>query len=132
MRRSPGMGYQSGFHAFPGGQLEKDENARQGAVRELEEETGVRITPEELVEAGRWVTPAFLPRRFDTQFFLARCPADQNPDVLTTEHDLGEWTTPAKGLSEWNQGRVLMAPPIRYTLLCLNEGLENIQNRLTA
>ena len=35
-----------------GGHLEGDENPRSGALRELEEETGVRLGPEDVVEVG--------------------------------------------------------------------------------
>src|SRR5215470_17520866 len=98
MRRAPHMVFQGGFHAFPGGQLEEGEDARTGAVRELQEETGARVNSNDLLDVGRWVTPPFLPRRFDTQFFLAQCPPDQNPQVANAEHDLGEWIEPRTAL----------------------------------
>src|SRR3981081_472819 len=42
--------------------------------------------------AGRWVTPPFAPRRFDTWFFLVTCPAKQHPRVTEdSELELGEW-----------------------------------------
>lgn len=37
-----------GCWAFPGGFLEMDETVRQGAVRELEEETGLAMSPDDL------------------------------------------------------------------------------------
>ena len=68
------MVFQGGFHAFPGGQLDPNEDARVCAARELEEEVGVKVDPAMLRDVGRWLTPAFVPRRFDTCFFptLAR------------------------------------------------------------
>src|SRR6516162_6125254 len=74
VRRSQKMAFQGGFFAFPGGKPEEDEDARVCAAREVLEEIGVRIDPKTLIEVGRWVTPAFAPRRFDTRFFLATCP----------------------------------------------------------
>src|SRR5207244_2885214 len=62
-RRAPHMMFQGGFFAFPGGQLDPDEDARVCAARELHEEIGVRVDPATLTEVGRWVTPAFAPRR---------------------------------------------------------------------
>src|SRR5471032_2638005 len=90
VRRSPGMTFQGGFHAFPGGQLDPNEDSRVCAARELEEEVGVKVDPSTLLDVGRCVTPTFVPRRFDTDFFLARCPAGQKPRVITGEHDIGE------------------------------------------
>src|SRR5262245_13698961 len=77
VRRAPQMFFQGGFHAFPGGSLDPDEDARLCAARELNEEVGVVVSPATLIDVGRWVTPAFAPRRFDTTFFLASCPEDQ-------------------------------------------------------
>jgi 8-oxo-dGTP pyrophosphatase MutT (NUDIX family) len=37
---------------FPGGGIEPGETAREGAVRELEEETGIRVAPDDLTDLG--------------------------------------------------------------------------------
>ena len=105
--------FQGGFHAFPGGQLGPDEDARAGGARELFEETGVRVDLETLIEAGRWVTPAFVPRRFNTWFFLAKCPETECASVVSGEHDFGEWIRPADAVAKWMEGQILMAPPVR-------------------
>jgi len=124
------MMFQGGFHAFPGGQLDPNEDARVCAARELEEEAGVKVDPNTLVDVGRWVTPAFVPRRFDTCFFLAKCPDGQKPRLMTEEHDLGEWIRPSDALEQWIQGRVLMAPPILHALRTLADGLDDIERRM--
>jgi len=95
------MMFQGGFNAFPGGQLDPNEDARVCAAREVEEEVGVKLDPAKLTEAGRWVTPAFAPRRFDTHFFLARLPEGETASIKTTEHDRGEWIRPADALERW-------------------------------
>src|SRR6185312_5687349 len=46
---------------------------------------------------GRWVTPPFSARRFDTSFFLVECPAKQEPRVIPGELESGEWIVAAEG-----------------------------------
>ena len=132
VRRSPQMMFQGGFHAFPGGQLDPNEELKVCAARELLEEVGVRVDPDSLIDVGRWVTPAFAPRRFDTCFFLAKCPQGEDARVMTGEHDQGEWIQPADAIARWMEGQILMATPVLYALRCLSEGLEGIETRMKA
>jgi glyoxylase-like metal-dependent hydrolase (beta-lactamase superfamily II)/ADP-ribose pyrophosphatase YjhB (NUDIX family) len=126
------MTFQGGFYAFPGGQLDPDEEHKRCAARELFEEIGVKVEPSALIEVGRWVTPAFAPRRFDTYYFLAKCPAGEQARVATDEHDLGEWIRPADAVAKWMEGQILMATPVLYALRCLAVGLDGIESRMTA
>src|SRR5437870_7078433 len=127
VRRAPHMMFQGGFYAFPGGQLDPNEDAKVCAARELFEEVGVRVEPSTLIDVGRWVTPAFAPRRFDTCFFLANCPEGQDAGVATEEHDIGEWIQPHDAVARWMEGRILMAPPVLHALRCLSQGLDGIE-----
>jgi glyoxylase-like metal-dependent hydrolase (beta-lactamase superfamily II)/8-oxo-dGTP pyrophosphatase MutT (NUDIX family) len=132
MRRAAELVFQGGFYAFPGGQLDSDEDPRTGAARELFEETGVRADPAQFVEVGRWVTPAFAPRRFDTFFFLAHCARGEQPHVASGEHDLGEWVRPGDAVERWMEGRILVAPPVMHALRCLAQGLPGVESRMKA
>lgn len=63
-------------------------------------EGGVRPALDALVPFARWITPGFMPKRFDTQFFLADAPMGQ-----TGRHDGHEsvdslWLRPADALAE--------------------------------
>jgi len=60
---------------------------------------------------AHWVTPMGEARRFDTRFFLAAAPADQEP-----LHDDGEtidsrWFAPADALAALESGEIAMMPP---------------------
>jgi ribonuclease/clavin/mitogillin len=132
VRRAPQMMFQGGFYAFPGGQLDPEEETKVCAARELFEEIGVRVDPESLLDVGRWVTPAFAPRRFDTRFFLAKCPPGESARIATDEHDFGEWIRPADAVAKWMNGQILAAPPVLHALRCLAGGLEAIDTRMKA
>jgi endoribonuclease LACTB2 len=72
--------------------------------------------------AGRWVTPPFSPRRFDTWFFLVNCPPKQEPFVVEGELESGEWTTPRAAYERWQRSEILGAPPVLHALKTLAEG----------
>ena len=130
LRRSPQMIFQGGFYAFPGGQLDPGEEPKEAAARELLEETGVNIDVDTLINVGRWVTPPFVPRRFDTHFFLAKCPQSETATIATPEHDLGEWIRPEDAILKWREAGILVSPPVLHALRCLAQGLDGIQARM--
>jgi len=84
---------------------------------------GLYLDANDFTYAGRWVTPPFSPRRFDTWFFLARCPRRQEPRVLTTEFEFGEWTSATAAVKRWESCDALVAPPVLHALKVLRAGL---------
>jgi glyoxylase-like metal-dependent hydrolase (beta-lactamase superfamily II)/8-oxo-dGTP pyrophosphatase MutT (NUDIX family) len=185
VKRSPKLQFMGGFHAFPGGQLDKQDNLTQVggcegedalmrvcAVREFFEEAGIllargteklsleriseqrramekgsksfkqvldednlEITCRDLEPAGRWVTPHFAPRRFDTWFFLAWMPEGQEALIETGELETGEWIRPADALGQWKKGQITLAPPTLHiirTLAAYANQLDELQNALAA
>jgi glyoxylase-like metal-dependent hydrolase (beta-lactamase superfamily II)/8-oxo-dGTP pyrophosphatase MutT (NUDIX family) len=176
VKRSPKLKFMGGFHAFPGGQLDKGDTSivvggcdgdeaqmRACAVREFFEETGVlltrgsdRLTPERIAlkrramaegtksfgdilaednleiassdfePAGRWVTPHFAPRRFDTWFFLAWMPHGQEALIETGELETGEWIRPTEAFDRWQHGDIIMAPPTLHIIQTLSSHVDRI------
>ena len=185
VKRSPKLQFMGGYHAFPGGQLDKEDNLirvtgcegedavmRVCAVREFFEETGVllargtgnlslariaakratmtagdksfkalleddslEINCSDFEPAGRWVTPNFAPRRFDTWFFLAWMPDGQEALIDTGELETGEWIRPADALAQWKGGEITLAPPTLHIIRTLaqhGDRVEELQSALAA
>ncbi len=66
---------------------------------------------DDLVPWARWITPPGPPRRFDTYFFVAALPSDQQAELLTSEAELGDWVAPAQLLADYRKGDRPMMPP---------------------
>jgi 8-oxo-dGTP pyrophosphatase MutT (NUDIX family) len=81
------------------------------ALREVEEETGVVLTLDDLGLWDAWTTPEFEPRRYRTWFFAARLPAGQETSELSTESTSVHWTTAADALAKVESGDWSMMPP---------------------
>jgi glyoxylase-like metal-dependent hydrolase (beta-lactamase superfamily II)/8-oxo-dGTP pyrophosphatase MutT (NUDIX family) len=170
VRRGAPLRFAGGFHAFPGGKVDRDDArvpvagasgeaaaAVAAAARELFEEAGVlvagwaeglaraereaarrRILAGELdfggfvsrhgltldasdfLAAGRWVTPALYPLRYDARFFLVRIPEGEEATVWPGELAAGEWVATAEALRGWERGEVLLHPPTLWPLQCLD------------
>ncbi|HVF29304.1 MAG TPA: hypothetical protein VM943_13740, partial [Pyrinomonadaceae bacterium] len=83
---------------------------------------GLNLDARDFLFAGRWVTPPFSPRRFDTLFFLVRCPRKQQPRVLSGEFEVGEWVAAGEAYARWQQSEILAAPPVIHALKTLAGG----------
>jgi glyoxylase-like metal-dependent hydrolase (beta-lactamase superfamily II)/8-oxo-dGTP pyrophosphatase MutT (NUDIX family) len=93
--------------------------------------SGLSLDANLLTPGGRWVTPPFAPRRFDTWFFVCWLPKDQEPEVIEGELVKGEWIRPQAALEQWQRGKVMLAPPTLHIVRTLSSGIEDLQIRLT-
>lgn len=72
---------------------------------------------------GRWVTPPFSARRFDTWFFLANCPPKQRPQIAEeAELASGEWINAGVAFERWERSEILAVPPVLHALKTLAAG----------
>jgi glyoxylase-like metal-dependent hydrolase (beta-lactamase superfamily II)/8-oxo-dGTP pyrophosphatase MutT (NUDIX family) len=73
---------------------------------------------------GRWVTPPFSARRFDTWFFLVKGPTKQNAQLSDDgELESGEWIGAGAAHTRWERSEILAVPPVLHALKTLSRGL---------
>jgi glyoxylase-like metal-dependent hydrolase (beta-lactamase superfamily II)/8-oxo-dGTP pyrophosphatase MutT (NUDIX family) len=73
---------------------------------------------------GRWVTPPFSARRFDTWFFLVNCPAKQRAQIDNDgELESGDWVPAGAAHARWERSEILAVPPVLHALKTLSAGL---------
>jgi 8-oxo-dGTP pyrophosphatase MutT (NUDIX family) len=81
-------------------------------VREVQEEAGLTLPdPAALVPFARWITPPEVTVRFDTYFFLARAPENQEAEPDGQETVDARWFTPARALEGGEAGDLLLVFP---------------------
>jgi 8-oxo-dGTP pyrophosphatase MutT (NUDIX family) len=116
VRRSARSPFAPDAVVFPGGALDPaDDGLAAAAVRELEEEAGVRLVPEALIRFSHWITPPNEARRYDTHFYLAAAPDDQ--DAVADEHETheGRWLDPGEALRHYREGSLrLVYPTVKH------------------
>src|SRR5688500_8079913 len=83
----------------------------------------LHLDADDFTYVGRWVTPPFNARRFDTWFFLVKCPAKQEPEVIAGELASGEWLTASDAYSRWLRDEVVAVPPTLHALQMLAAGM---------
>ena len=115
-QRTPNASFMASVWVFPGGGVDgdiTDEQAhREAALRELEEEVGVRMTDTEaLVPFSRWITPTMVKVRFDTRFYLAIAPAHCKPQPDREEIVDVIWTSPSEALERHGAGDLSLVFP---------------------
>ena len=76
--------------------------------------SGAALQASALVPWSRWITPrmaALSKKRFDTRFFLALAPTDQEASHDNFETTASIWLTPKEALLRYHRGEIEMAPP---------------------
>ena len=102
------------------GEARKVEKLSKGWFREWAVSGGWHLQLSRLARWAHWITPEAFKPRFDTRFFLAFVPVDQecSPDELETTE--GTWVTPAQALAA-NMREGTGTPLTPPTLVTLHE-----------
>jgi 8-oxo-dGTP pyrophosphatase MutT (NUDIX family) len=111
-----------GAWVFPGGRVEAEDGAgydgaRSAAVREVVEETGLRIDADQLIPLAHWSPPPNAPKRYFTWFFVTALP-EGAADVVVDGGEIGDhvWTTPRAAFDRHVKGEIELLPPTWLTL----------------
>lgn len=82
----------------------------------LVEELDARLRLDRIAPWARWVTPAVEPRRYDTRFFVAVAPSDQEADHDRRETTEAAWWGPSQALERERRGEIQLPPPTMRSL----------------
>ena len=131
VQRNPEQRFMGGAWVFPGGAVHGDDaDPPSAALRELEEEAGMRIEDvDELVPFSRWITPEEVKTRFDTLFYVAAAPAGAEPRVDGAECVDARWIRPADALEAGRRGELMLVFPTIKHLEQLAE-MSSVENAL--
>jgi hypothetical protein len=86
------------------------------ALSELLDRRGLVLRSDLLRAWAHWTTPEFEPRRFDTWFFLAAMPVDQQARHIAEEADRTMWMTLDEVVRGEADGRLAMMAPTIATV----------------
>lgn len=117
-----------GMWVFPGGRIDPEDfpadgdantAARNAAVRETEEEAGIKSRAEDFVWFAHWTPPASTPKRFATWFFAAKADSHE-VSIDGGEIQNHQWLSPQEALQRHAKGEIDLAPPTWITLYHLS------------
>src|SRR5216683_3101242 len=77
---------------------------RQGSLVEMARAEQLTLATDRLGYFAHWITPEGMPKRFDTHFFLATAPTEQQAAHDRLETSEGVWISPAEALARSERG----------------------------
>lgn len=98
--------------------LAKDE----ASIVDLVEAEDLELATDLMVPYAHWITPTFVPKRFDTWFFLAEAPADQVALHDGSESVDSVWIGAQQAIDEATAGRRTLVHATQKNLELLAEG----------
>lgn len=126
LRRNEKIVFHGGSWVFAGGRVDdadgganddETDKAKNAALREAMEETGLVLERDALVPFAHWTTPVELPKRFATWFFAAPVSTDAEVTIDGSEIVDYRWLTPTAALAAQRTGDIGLPAPTYVTLL---------------
>ena len=126
LQRNAALQFAGGLWVFPGGRVDSADfiddpddllaAARQAAVREAREETGLDIADCPLQYFAHWTTPEAEPKRYATWFFVTALKMDADVVVDGSEILAHRWLAPAAALAAHRARELDLLPPTYIAL----------------
>lgn len=91
-------------------------DAARGGFEAMARREGLRLATDRLLYFSHWITPAGIPRRYDTRFFLAAAPEGQEAGHDEREIIAHVWLRPAEALEKCARGVLELRLPTIKTL----------------
>ncbi|GAC1431965.1 MAG: NUDIX hydrolase [Ktedonobacteraceae bacterium] len=91
-------------------------NERKGSLVEMARAEHLVLAMNSLAYFAHWITPEGMPKRFDTHFFLASAPAEQEAIYDNLETSDGVWIRPTHAMERFQQGAFPIAFPTFHQL----------------
>ena len=91
-------------------------NERKGSLVEMARTEHLALATNSLAYFAHWITPEGMPKRFDTHFFLASAPAQQEAIYDNLETSDGVWIRPTDAIERSRQGTFPIAFPTFHQL----------------
>lgn len=113
------LGYHTGSWSVPGGHINKGETCRAAAVRELQEETGISINENKLVELG---VEDFISEYKHTLTVIFLVEVSKGDVHLNSEHSRYMWVTMDK----------LPSPVSPFTIKELRRGYDYLKDTISS
>lgn len=142
IRRQPHLLAFPGYHAFPGGKVDRseshplpnhpllkgfDEKLMRALFREVREEMAVDLASlleqnmvQRLDFLGTAAPPSFNAMKFETHFYRLELSDPLPFQIQTEELDWGQWCTARQLLECFEQGEMLVVPPIKHLFECFS------------
>ncbi len=89
---------------------------REASFLEMIKDNGLVLALDTLMHFGHWITPAMMPKRFDTHFFLAPAPDEQVASHDGRETTDARWLNPTEALGLAAQEKATIIFPTRMNL----------------
>lgn len=94
-------------------------NHKQTGLRDIVETEDLELACDLLTPFAHWITPEFMPKRFDTHFYLVAAPPDQVALHDGRESVDSTWIAPSAALGDADAGRCTIVFPTRLNLMKL-------------
>lgn len=94
----------------------------------IAQQEGLALATDRLTYFAHWITPELMPKRFDTFFFIAAAPEEQQAAHDQLETTAGVWITPAAALEQHGKGDF----PLVFATIRQLEGLMDVTSVVEA